>query len=134
MSNSKIIPSMGRNNCGGRCRILVEEKDGKVISIKGDPKYPDKIPCIRGLNYHKTFLGNDRLTTLISAAESILKAIEQRFLETGFERAKTIVNAYSMLAPSVEAFVQAACGDIGFTAFSPVKIRRFAFEQPFINA
>lgn len=56
------------------------------------------------------------------------------FAEQYFERAKTIVNAYSMLAPSVEAFVQAACGDIGFTAFSPVKIRRFAFEQPFINA
>ena len=38
-------------------------KDGKIISIKGDPKYPDKMPCIRGLNYHKTFLGEDRLTT-----------------------------------------------------------------------
>ncbi|MGN1266790.1 MAG: molybdopterin-dependent oxidoreductase, partial [Dorea sp.] len=38
-------------------------KDGKVISIKGDPKYPDKMPCVKGLNYHKTFLGEDRLTT-----------------------------------------------------------------------
>ncbi len=59
----RIIPTMGRNNCGGRCRILVQEKDGEIISIKGDPAYPDKMPCIRGLNYHKTFLGNDRLTT-----------------------------------------------------------------------
>lgn len=59
----RIIPTMGRNNCGGRCRILVHEKDGKIISIKGDPAYPDKMPCIRGLNYHKTFLGDDRLKT-----------------------------------------------------------------------
>lgn len=63
MSNEHIIPTMGRNNCGGRCRILVHEKDGKIISIKGDPAYPDKMPCIRGLNYHKTYLGDDRLTT-----------------------------------------------------------------------
>lgn len=59
----RIIPTMGRNNCGGRCRILVHEKDGEIISIKGDPAYQDKMPCIRGLNYHKTFLGDDRLTT-----------------------------------------------------------------------
>ena len=59
----RIIPTMGRNNCGGRCRILVHEKDGEIISIKGDPNYPDKMPCIRGLNYHKTFLGDERLTT-----------------------------------------------------------------------
>ena len=59
----KTIPTMGRNNCGGRCRILVQEQDGKILSIKGDSAYPDKMPCIRGLNYHKTFLGNDRLTT-----------------------------------------------------------------------
>ncbi len=63
MSEIRTIPTMGRNNCGGRCRILVQEQDGKILSIKGDPAYPDKMPCIRGLNYHKTFLGDDRLTT-----------------------------------------------------------------------
>lgn len=39
-----------------------------------------------------------------------------------------VVNAYSMLAPSVEAFVRAACGEIAFTDFSPVQVRRFAFD------
>ena len=38
MSNERIIPTMGRNNCGGRCRILVHKKDGKIISIKGEKK------------------------------------------------------------------------------------------------
>lgn len=63
MSKERTIPTMGTTNCGGRCRLLVTEKDGKIVSIKGDPAYPDKMPCIRGLNYHKTFLGKDRLTT-----------------------------------------------------------------------
>lgn len=63
MGEERIIPTMGRNNCGGRCRLLVHEKDGKILSIKGDPAYPDRLPCIKGLNYHKTFLGDDRLLT-----------------------------------------------------------------------
>lgn len=92
MSNSHIIPSMGRNNCGGRCRILVEEKEGKIINIKGDPKYPDKIPCIRGLNYHKTFLGDDRLTTPL---KRIGKRGEGKFIPISWEEAiKTITNEW----------------------------------------
>lgn len=51
------------------------------------------------------------------------------FAEQYFERALTCVNAYSMLAPSVEGFVRAACGDIPFTSFSPVALKRFAFER-----
>lgn len=39
-----------------------------------------------------------------------------------FERALTYVNAYSMLSPSVEAFVRAAVGEIPFTDFSPVEL------------
>ena len=63
MANERIIPTMGRSNCGGRCRILVHEKDGEIIAIKGDPAYPDRPPCIRGLNYHKTYLSEERLKT-----------------------------------------------------------------------
>ena len=63
MSEIRVIPTMGRNNCGGRCRLLIEEKNGKILSIKGDPAYPDKMPCIKGLQYDKTFLGEDRLKT-----------------------------------------------------------------------
>lgn len=39
-----------------------------------------------------------------------------------FERAVTYVNAYSMLSPSVKAFVRAAVGEIGFSEYSPVKL------------
>ena len=44
------------------------------------------------------------------------------FGEQYFERALTYVNAYSMLSPSVKAFVRAAVGEIPFTAFSPVEL------------
>ena len=44
------------------------------------------------------------------------------FMNQYFERAKTFVNAYSMLSPSVEAFVSAALGDTEFSSFSPVEL------------
>ncbi len=39
-----------------------------------------------------------------------------------FEKAQTYVNAYSMLACSVKAFVRAACGEIEFQGKSPVEL------------
>lgn len=39
-----------------------------------------------------------------------------------FERAAAYVNAYSMLTPSVKAFVRAATGEIPFGRFSPVEL------------
>ena len=84
MAQERIIPTMGINNCGGRCRILVTEKDGKILSIKGDPKYPDKMPCIKGLNYHKTFLTAERLTKPL---KRVGKRGEGKFEEISWEEA-----------------------------------------------
>ena len=84
MSEVRIIPTMGRNNCGGRCRILVEEQDGKILSIKGDPSYPDKMPCVRGLSYHKTFLCEERLTKPL---KRVGKRGEGTFEEISWEEA-----------------------------------------------
>ncbi|MEE1013753.1 MAG: glycoside hydrolase family 3 N-terminal domain-containing protein [Clostridia bacterium] len=44
------------------------------------------------------------------------------FGEQYFERAHCYVNAYSMLSPSVKAFVRAATGEIPFTSRSPVEL------------
>lgn len=62
----KIIHTTGRNNCGGRCIIHAHVRDGKIEKLTTDTKQESgkDIPlaaCIRGLNYHKTFLGEDRL-------------------------------------------------------------------------
>ena len=40
-----------------------------------------------------------------------------------YEKVPTYVNAYSMLSPSVKAFVRAAVGEIPFSSFSPVKLK-----------
>lgn len=62
----QIIPTCGRNNCGGRCLLYAHVKDGRILKMTTDtsPGTETEAPltaCIRGLNYHKTFLGNDRL-------------------------------------------------------------------------
>ena len=45
------------------------------------------------------------------------------FANQYFERANTYVNAYSMLAPSVTAFVKAMFGEIDFSSYSPVDLK-----------
>lgn len=45
------------------------------------------------------------------------------FGEQYFQRAHTYVNAYSMLSPSVKAFIRAATGEIPFGSFSPFALR-----------
>ncbi len=88
MSEVRIIPTMGRNNCGRRCKLLIEEKDGKVLSIKGDPAYPDKMPCIKGLQYAKTFLCEERLTKPL---KRVGKRGEGKFMEISWAEAVEII-------------------------------------------
>ena len=81
------------------------------------------------------FLGPEAIKVQRSLQAAVEKTLidsfgSPYFGEQYFERALTYVNAYSMLPPSVEAFVRAACGDIPFTDFSPVKLYRFAFDRP----
>ncbi|MBQ9309016.1 MAG: molybdopterin-dependent oxidoreductase, partial [Clostridia bacterium] len=61
-----MIHTTGMNNCGGRCIIHAHVQDGKIIRLTTDTQADagDGVPlcaCVRGLNYHKTFLGDDRL-------------------------------------------------------------------------
>ena len=52
------------------------------------------------------------------------------FADQYAERALTCVNAYSMLAPSVRAFVRAATGEIPFSTFSPVRLHQDMEPMP----
>ena len=61
-----IIPTTGRNNCGGRCLLYAHVRDGKILRMTTETEAdcPGGVPltaCMRGLNYHRTFLGEDRL-------------------------------------------------------------------------
>lgn len=66
MAEQKVINTVGRNNCGGRCVIRVHMRDGMIEKLSTETaestagEYP-LCACVRGLNYHKTFLGADRL-------------------------------------------------------------------------
>lgn len=65
-NETKIIHTTGRNNCGGRCIIHAHVKNGQIEKLTTDTPQAagDDVPlcaCVRGLNYHKTFLGPDRL-------------------------------------------------------------------------
>ena len=62
----RVIHTMGRNNCGGRCIIHAHVRDGKIEKLTTDSQEAagNCVPltaCVRGMNYHKTFLGEDRL-------------------------------------------------------------------------
>ncbi len=68
----RIVPTMGVNNCGGRCIIKAHVKSGEVIKIttdnsEGTPENPPLTACAKGLNYHKTYLNMEKrlLTPLI---------------------------------------------------------------------
>ena len=65
--DQKIIPTMGRNNCGGRCLLYAHIENGTITRMSTETAADcpaGEIPltaCVRGLNYHKTFLSEDRL-------------------------------------------------------------------------
>lgn len=65
MSEEKIIPTCGCNNCGGRCIIKAHVKNGEVVrissDIEGNPDFPDIRACVRGRAYRQSFLHPDRL-------------------------------------------------------------------------
>ena len=62
----RVIHTTGRNNCGGRCVIHAHVRDGVIEKLTTDTRAEagEHVPltaCVRGLHYHKTFLGEDRL-------------------------------------------------------------------------
>ena len=63
---AKVIHTTGRNNCGGRCVIHAHVRDGRIEKLTTDTAAEagcgaPLTACVRGMNYHRTFLGEDRL-------------------------------------------------------------------------
>ena len=95
----QVIRTTGRNNCGGRCVICVHMKAGKIdhLSTEHPCDAPEEeIPltaCVRGLNYHKSFLGEDRLRYPMKRVE---KRGEGRFERISWEEAVDIIASESI--------------------------------------
>ncbi len=86
----RIIPTMGVNNCGGRCIIKAHVKDGEVVRIttdtsEGTLENPPLTACAKGLNYHKTYLNPEKrlLTPLLRTG----KRGEGKFRQASWEEA-----------------------------------------------
>ena len=75
------------------------------------------------LDFHSSEAGKVARSLQYGTEKSIVVSFGSPYFgEQYFERALTYVNAYSMLTPSVEAFVECAVGEHAFTKFSPVDI------------
>lgn len=90
----QVIRTTGRNNCGGRlCDLRTHESWKNRSSEYGAPcdAPEEEIPltaCVRGLNYHKTFLGEDRLRYPM---KRVGKRGEGRFERISWEEAVDII-------------------------------------------
>lgn len=93
VSEEKIITTTGLNNCGGRCLIRAHVRDGEITKITTETaaEAGDVIPlcaCVKGLNYHKTFLSSDRLQ---HPMKRVGKRGEGRFEQISWEEAVKII-------------------------------------------
>jgi beta-N-acetylhexosaminidase len=85
----------------------------------------------RAARIHRLFVDPNAMDKLMVASFG-----SPYFGDQYFERVETYVNAYSMLACSVKAFVRAACGEIEFQGKTPVQLfdpKRYVKQQESMN-
>lgn len=65
MTEERIIQTTGLNNCGGRCLLKAHVRNGEIVKMStetvGEGERAPLCACAKGLNYHKSFLNQDRL-------------------------------------------------------------------------
>ncbi len=93
MNKTKIIPFTGANNCGGRCVLRAHVRDEIIEKIttetaeEAEGRIP-RIACARGLNYHRTYISDDRLKYPM---KRIGKRGEGRFVRISWQEALRIL-------------------------------------------
>lgn len=117
MEEKKVLRTVGRNNCGGRCVICVHMEKGRIERLTTETAkeaagaYP-LCACARGMNYHKTFLGSDRLQYPM---KRIGRRGEGRFERISWSEAvDTIVSEWKRIRDSygpASRYVNYATGD-----------------------
>ena len=92
--NETLIPTMGINNCGGRCIIYAHVVDGKIVKIttdtsKGSLQHPPLQACVKGFHYAETFL--NETTRLTSPLIRTGKRGEGMFRKATWEEAISLI-------------------------------------------
>ena len=79
--------------CGCGCGVIVEAKNGKLISVTGDPKNDSNrgLNCVKGYFLAKVLTGEDRLTTPLIRDDKQTKGTEDGLREASWDEALDLV-------------------------------------------
>ena len=79
--------------CGCGCGVIVEAKNGKLISVTGDPKNDSNrgLNCVKGYFLAKVLTGEDRLTTPLIRDDKQTKGTEKGLREASWDEALDLV-------------------------------------------
>lgn len=93
MTEEKIVTTTGLNNCGGRCLLRAHVRNGEIVRMTTETvsEAGECVPlcaCVKGLNYHKTFLGDDRL---LYPMKRVGERGEGKFVRISWEDAVDII-------------------------------------------
>lgn len=96
----------------------IDEHDLVIYAVFSRPFRP-----MGFIDFHSAEAGKVRAYLTYGTKKSMIVSFGSPYFGNQyFERAVTYVNAYSMVSPSVKAFVRAAVGEIPFGDFSPVEL------------
>lgn len=79
--------------CGCGCGVIVEAKDGKVISVTGDPENGSSrgLNCVKGYYLAGALYGEDRLTTPLIRDDKSTKGTPDGLREATWDEALDLV-------------------------------------------
>ena len=79
--------------CGCGCGLLVESRDGRIISIKGDPQNDSNrgLNCVKGYYLARALAGEDRLTKPMIRDDKSTKGTTSGLREATWEEALDLV-------------------------------------------
>ena len=79
--------------CGCGCGVICEVKDGRLVSVTGDPDNQSNkgLNCVKGYYLAKVLYGEDRLTTPLIRDDSSTKGTEGGLREASWDEALDLV-------------------------------------------
>ena len=81
--------------CGCGCGVICEVKDGKLVSVTGDPENLSNkgLNCVKGYYLGKILYGDDRLTKPLIREDKATKGTDEGLREATWDEALELVSA-----------------------------------------